>query len=85
MACFYQAYRDMLVLRCDACRRVDDVARGQTDRLLANDYIRAHGWKTTKIGGRWTHLCPDCNEAVREQKREAFLKRLEEEEDGKED
>ena len=76
MACKYVINRDMLVLICDSCGRIDDIAKGQTDRLLANDYVHKNGWRTEKMNGKWIHLCPECKKAVEEKKRRIFLDRI---------
>ena len=76
MACFYQAGRNMLVLQCDVCKTVVDIYRGETDRLLANYYIRENGWKATKINGKWMQLCPECKKAMETKRREKFMAQI---------
>lgn len=63
-----------VIIRCDGCGRKETVAEGQTDRLLVNDYVHANGWKTTKKDDRWINLCPDCVSALREKRRNEWLK-----------
>lgn len=75
MSCFYDFRRDMLRLRCDCCRKVVDLYKGETDRLLANAWIHQNGWKTIKIGDKWNHLCPDCKKAIEDQYREEWMKK----------
>ena len=80
MSCYYNEYRDMLVLKCDSCGEKVDLYKGETDRLLKHDYIKEHGWLSTKMFNKWLDLCPDCRSALRDRNRSIFLK-----EDGHED
>lgn len=73
MSCFYDSRRDMLKLKCDCCRKIVDLYKGETDRLLANDWIRKNGWKTIKIGKRFIHVCPECKAAIEKRYREEWL------------
>lgn len=60
-------------IKCDGCGRVELVEEGQTDRLLINNYVHEHNWKTKKEHGRWVNYCPDCISALREKKRAEWL------------
>lgn len=73
MSCYYSEKRDMLMLKCDGCGVIEDLYKGQTDRLLKHDWIHQHGWKTMKYHNRWVDICPDCKSALYAKKREAWL------------
>lgn len=62
-----------LYLKCDGCTLTVLTDKGQTDRLLVNDYIRENGWKTMKKKNKWINLCPDCKKAFYEKRREEWL------------
>ena len=74
MSCFYQSYRNMLVLKCDGCGITEDLYEWETDRLLANDWIKEHGWKTMKQGSRWINICPRCKKAFEDARRDHWIK-----------
>jgi len=63
-----------LMLKCDGCGEIILLYKDQTDRLLIHDYIHEHGWKTIKRGMKWENICPDCLKALKEQKRNTWLK-----------
>lgn len=75
MSIFYDHRTDMLKLKCDCCKKVVYLYKGQTDRLLANDYCHDHGWKITKKGDRWLHLCPECKKAIEDYNRKKFIEK----------
>lgn len=76
MSVYYSKYRDMLVLKCDGCGEAVDLYKGETDRLLAHDYIRTNGWKTTRSNGVWINICPECKKAVQDQRRRSFAEKV---------
>jgi len=69
MSSFYDHRQDMLKLKCDGCGIIVDLYEGVTDRLWANDWIHEHNWKTMKKDGKWMNICPDCLEAIRNERR----------------
>lgn len=73
MSCFYDSRRDMLVLKCDCCGKKVDLYKGETDRLLANDWIHKNGWKTIKIVNCFNQVCPECKAAIEERYREEWM------------
>lgn len=80
MSCYVDFYRNMLVLRCDGCGTKVDLWPDQTDRLLANIYMKENGWKAMKLkSGKWIQICPDCKSAYYSAKRESWLKKMSEE------
>ena len=76
MSVYYNDRKDMLVLKCNGCGRTEDLYKGETDRLLANDWIHEHNWKTVKTNSGWHNLCPDCKEAFYAKRREKYLERM---------
>ena len=75
MSCFYEHHTDMLKLKCDSCKRIVNLYKGETDRLHANEYCHDNGWIITKRGGRWLHLCPECKKAIEEHNRRKFIEK----------
>jgi hypothetical protein len=65
--------RGNIYAKCDGCGKRELVAENQTDRLLANDYFREHGWKTRKTENGWVNICPDCVSAVYAKRRERWV------------
>lgn len=64
MAIFYSRYTGALMLRCDCCRETVELYKGETDRLLAHDWMKEHLWKTRKVNDKFMIFCPYCNEAI---------------------
>lgn len=77
MSVFYNGRDDMLKLKCDSCRKIVDLYKGETDRLLAHDWIHEHGRKTIKIKDIWINVCPACKEAIEAKHRERFIESIE--------
>ena len=73
MSCYYSASRDMLVLKCDSCKKTVDLFKGQTDKLLKHDWIRENGWKTMKKNDKWLDICEECKKALEEKKRQEWI------------
>lgn len=73
MSIFYDGKRDMLRLKCDSCHKTVDLFRGQTDRLLAHDWIHEHGWKTMNTNKGWANVCPICRETIETEHRKRFI------------
>lgn len=76
MSVFYDRHSDMLKLKCDCCRKVENLYKGETDRLLAHDWIHEHKWKTIKIKDIWINVCPICREAIEAKHRERFIESM---------
>lgn len=66
MAVFYSRYIDALMIRCDCCRETVKIYENQTDRLLANDWIKENNWKTQKINNKFMNFCPYCAERIKQ-------------------
>lgn len=76
LSVFYCSKTDYLKIRCNGCGLVKKLYKGETDRLLANNWIRENKWQTRKMFDKWIHLCPKCKEALLELKRADFLKKV---------
>ena len=76
MSVFYDRHSDMLKLKCECCRKVENLYKGETDRLLAHDWIHEHKWKTIKIKDIWINVCPICREAIEAKHRERFIESM---------
>lgn len=75
MSCWYSVRNDMLMLRCDVCRTTVELYKGQTDRLLKHDYMRSHGWRCEKREEKWFDICPECDAAIKQSRREAWIRK----------
>ena len=77
MSCYYNKYRDMLVLKCDACGKQIDLYKGSTDRLDRLLWERENAWKTKRMdNGKWADYCKECLTAVEEKKRQAWVETI---------
>ncbi len=45
---------------CDLCSYSEDT--GEEDFYQAVDFIKESGWRITKEGDEWIHICPSCHE-----------------------
>lgn len=43
---------------CDACGKSHDYIYSDFQDMV--DGMKAHDWKTVKIGNEWVNYCPDC-------------------------
>ena len=77
MSCFYSAYTDTLMLRCDVCRKTVSLYKGETDRLLKHDYMKENGWRCQKKEEKWMDFCPDCIAAMEQRRREKCIEQEE--------
>ena len=76
MSVYYDNRNKILKLKCDCCRKVVDLYKNETDRLLAHDWIHEHGWKTIKIKKIWINVCTVCREAIEDEYRKSFIEEM---------
>ena len=73
MSSFYDHREDMLKLKCDGCGVVVSLYKNVTDRLWCNVWIHEHGWRTIKKDNKWLNICPECLQALIEERRTKWL------------
>lgn len=52
------SYNGPIVFHCDGCSECDETHC--SDFASALSKVKTHGWRVTKVGDDWVHLCRDC-------------------------
>lgn len=54
--------RGNIYFECDGKRCANTFVTEESGFPAAHELLKEAGWKTTKQGGEWLHICDDCQE-----------------------
>ena len=59
-------FSGLFEVSCDLCGDGDDFESGDFYGCVQD--MKDEGWKIRKVGNDWEHICPECNEKIKNKK-----------------